>query len=288
MISNNNINIPSLVLAISFFSCGVETAPDSQNNEIQNLEELAPETPTAPEIPTTPPHPLAALVEGTYALRTDSVTEGNFPIIGRIESRMISYALATIQQEGEGFTVTEQSCRYEMGGGSDAMISDTVPTSLEPVTAVITFEGEGDNITYQREETVQLIGIRLDDPANDPLPTDPEDERIFDQEGDGKPGATASIAGGIDGGELLSGDAYFIQRQKFSYSGTRNRNGKLTGLLDDDSNQQVIDATNGFLMLEITNSVPLPELSTATLVPLNGQYDCARISAESATLFPNQ
>ena len=288
MISNNNINIPSLILAISFFSCGVETAPDSQSHEVQNQEELPPETPTAPEIPTTPPHPLAPLVEGTYALRTDSVTEGNFPIIGRIESRMISYALATIQQEGDGFTITEQSCRYEMGGGSEAMISDTVPTSLEPITATITFEGEGDNITYQREETVQLIGIRLDDPANDPLPTDPEDERIFDQEGDGKPGATASIAGGVDGGELLSGDAYFIQRQKFSYSGTRNRNGKLTGLLDDDSNQQVIDATNGFLLLEITNSVPLPELSTAILVPLTGGYDCARISAESANLFPNQ
>ena len=133
-----------------------------------------------------------------------------------------------------------------------------------------------------------MIGVRLDDPSNDPLPTDPEDDRIFDQEGDGKLGATASVAGGIDGGELLSGEAYFVQRQKFSYSGTRNRNGKLTGALDDHSNQQVVDATNGFLLIGVTDSVNLPELSTATLVPVTGQYDCARITAESATLFPNQ
>ena len=91
------------------------------------------------------------------------------------------------------------------------------------------------------------MGVNLDDPQNDELPTDVEDPRIFDHEGDGKPGATAQVGGGIDGGELLSGEAYFVQRQRFSFSGEFTRDGKMHGKLIDRSNQRVIDATNDFL-----------------------------------------
>ena len=109
------------------------------------------------------------------------------------------------QNVGDGFVVSEKPCHFEMSGAeaTKPTISDDVPLSLEPVVAAITFEEAADGtLTYQRAETTQLIGVRLDNPATDPLPTEAYDERIFDQEGDGKPGATATIAGGIDGGQM--------------------------------------------------------------------------------------
>jgi len=281
MTPNKILPLSCIALALSLFACGADTAEEhpGDHSEHHSME---------PEAPAIPRHPLADQVEGTYILRTVSTSEGTFPIVGKTKSTMSGFSLATIKQEGEGFIITEQSCHFEMGG-SEAMkpiVSDIVPQSMPPLSATITFEGEGDTLTYRRSETTQLIGVNLDDPANDPLPTEVDDPRIFDQEGDGKPGATASIAGGIDGGQLLSGEAYFIQRQRFSYSGTRTRDGKMEGMLIDDSNQKVLDATNDFLKLEVTDSTTLLEECTASLIPVDSTYDCARVSNEALTLFP--
>lgn len=288
----------SLIFALLLGGCGGESAPVEPENNTNETQQQTPSdsatnnsdnsqsTPDAEETPAEP-HPLASVVEGTYAIRGISVSEGMFPIIGRTKSTMTLYALATIEQVGDGFTITEQHCRYDMGGSDSApSVDDAVPMSLDPVTTAIVFEGEGDNITFEREETVQLIGVRLDDPANDPLPEDADDSRIFDQEGDGKPGATAVVAGGIDGGQLISGEAYFVQRQTFAYSGTVTADGSaMTGLFVDDSTQKIVEATNDILLLEVTDSVAIPEESLVDLVRLNSTFDCAKLSTEAENLF---
>ena len=302
MSSNRMIVKLPLIFALLTAGCGSENtsneqAPASQeaaqNNqnptESNNESASQPnESNTETESTESAEHPLAALVEGTYALRAISVSEGNFPLLGRTKSSMTSYGLATIKQVGDGFTITEQACRYDMGGNETAKpsVDDAVPQSLSPVSAAIVFEGEGENVTFSREETVQLVGVRLDDPINDELPTESDDPRVFDQEGDGKPGATASVGGGVDGTELFSGDAYFVQRQRFTYTGKLEADGTLRGPLVDNSSQKIVEATNEFLLLEVTDSVAVPEESMVTLVKLNSEFDCAKISAEAESLFP--
>ena len=51
----------------------------------------------------------------------------------------------------------------------------------------------GGRAACDRPETPTGIGVDLEDPANEPLPTDPNDPRIADDDGDGKPGVTATI-----------------------------------------------------------------------------------------------
>ena len=47
--------------------------------------------------------------------------------------------------------------------------------------------------TIKFSKMVELNGINLKDPLNDLLPTDPNDERIYDQDLDGHPGVTVFV-----------------------------------------------------------------------------------------------
>ena len=228
-------------------------------------------------------HPLAHLVEGTYAIKMVIPKLQNLPVIGETESAVLSYSLGTIKQQGHSFTITEQPCHYVASTNELIQVSipDRIPAAITPTVTPITFQGEGDNISYDRAESVVVVGANLADPANDPLPTSPDDDRVVDHEGDGKPGATAMISG------MISGELYYVQRQHYAYSGTRAADGTLSGLLLDRSQQNTIDATEDMLKSD-TSSTPIPERTTATLLPLTGDYTCSQLIYELPTLFPER
>ncbi len=232
---------------------------------------------------TTNVHPLAHLVEGTYAVKMVIPKLQNLPVIGETESSITSYSLATIKQEGEGFMITEQPCHYVASTNEliQVTIPDRIPAAITPTETPITFAGEGDNITYERAESVVIVGANLADPVNDELPTTPDDDRVIDHEGDGNPGATATIGG------MISGELYYVQRQRYSYSGTRAVDGTLSGMLHDNSTQNTIDATEDMLKSD-TSSTPVPERTTAMLLPLTGDYTCSQLIYELPTLLPER
>ena len=134
-----------------------------------------------------------------------------------------------------------------------------------------------------RPETPTGIGVDLADPANDPLPTDPNDPRINDDDNDGKPGVTSSIKVTED----LQGEIYIARREIFAYDVDEQPDGSLVGVVTDGSEQLVIGATNPIFLTQ-AEWIQYGDLtkSPIILIPVEDDWDCTRLMAERDRLFP--
>jgi hypothetical protein len=128
------------------------------------------------------------------------------------------------------------------------------------------------------------VGIRLDDPANEPLPTDPDDPRIIDADGDGKPGITVNIRVTDD----LRGELYIARREIFAYDVRLVEPDLLTGTVTDDSEQLVIGASDPIFASSDANWVQHPDLTKSPIIlrRVGAEWDCERLRAERADIFP--
>ena len=125
-----------------------------------------------------------------------------------------------------------------------------------------------------------LVGCKLADPINTPLPTSPTDPTVFDQDTDAKAGVTIKIGG------FVTGDIYTAQRQRFSYTSMAlPAAGMANGATIDRSEQNTLDATNPLLNQKVTLN-PVDAKSTFRLAKLTGITTCAALITQSATLFP--
>ena len=221
---------------------------------------------------------------GTYAVRMRIAMIMNVPILGELENISMVYGLTEVRANGAGgVEMIERGCgaRSEAGDTIQVVIPAAIPQSIEaPVTTLNVWEQDG-VINWTRPLVVAPIGIRLDDPVNDPLPMDPADPRIWDQDGDGSPGVTVNVEG------FASGDLYIIQKQISSLNGVINDSGELEGFVVDDSEQYTIGSTNPLLNQQIP-SVPNPDrtLSTLRSVRMTEPVDCAWLLENQANLFP--
>jgi len=246
----------------------------------------APETTTSAENLSEEEKALRALdakVKGIYTFQVTLATETN--LFGTPSSTETTfYGLATIARQGDKFQLTERPCRIATDSGPDsdlqASIKDIVPQSMEPIESEIEFTESAEGITFHRPMNTTLVGVNLADPENDDMPEDGDDSRIFDIDGDGKPGLTVSVTGSPGG----DGDIYAVQRLKNQYDGQRESDGTLRGLALDDSDNIVLDATNPLLKLELESSQVL-EKSVVIFKPIDSEYSCEKITAEIDTLF---
>jgi hypothetical protein len=65
-------------------------------------------------------------------------------------------------------------------------LSDAATQAIQPPPATLEVDVVDDVLRIRRPATPTPVGIRLDDPFNEPLPTDPNDPRIVDDDGDGQ------------------------------------------------------------------------------------------------------
>ena len=71
-------------------------------------------------------------------------------------------------------------------------VPDAFTRAIIPRDAFVDIRRDQDGLSLWRPETPTPIGIRMEDP-DQPLPKDPKDPRIADDDGDGKPGVTVKI-----------------------------------------------------------------------------------------------
>ena len=221
---------------------------------------------------------------GIYATQLRMAMIMDVPILGELENISHALLLTEIRADGQGgLEMIENGCgaRSSAGDTIQVEIPAAIPQSIEaPVTTLVVWE-EGDVIHWSRPQLVAPVGIRLDDPLNDPLPTDPNDPRIWDQDADGAPGVTVKVMG------FAAGDLYIIQKQISSLGGILNTDGHLEGNVVDDSEQITIGSTNPLLNQQIP-SRPNPDrsLSTVRSVRMTETVDCEWLLANQAELFP--
>jgi len=92
---------------------------------------------------------------------------------------------------------------------------------------------------FQAQDTLEIWGMNLGEPATEELPTTPDDPRVYDMDGDGKPGATLVL-----GQEVC--ELYVVQRGFVSWSGQIASPIRLAGGGTNRSTQVVLDTTSGF------------------------------------------
>ena len=226
---------------------------------------------------------LQALV-GTYAVQMKIAMIQEVPILGEMENVSTVYGFTEISEDGEGGVVmVERGCgaRSSTGDAINVVIPSAIPRSVTPPVTPLNVWEENGIIHWSRPEVVVPIGIRLDDPVNDALPTDPNDPRIWDQDGDGAPGVTVNVMG------FASGDLYIIQKQVSSEHGILNEAGEMEGFVVDNSLQVTIGGTNPLLNQQIpTRPNPDGSLSTLRSTKMAADRDCDWLLENQNQLFP--
>jgi hypothetical protein len=166
----------------------------------------------------------------------------------------------------------------------ETSLSDAATQAIKPPSTPIEVDEVDGTLRIRRAATPTPVGIRLDDPANESLPTDPGDPRIVDDDGDGKPGLTVTIKVTDD----LTGELYIARREIFAYEAFLAEPDVLTGTVTDDSEQLVIGASDPIFATSDANWRQHPDLTKSPIIlkRVDPDWDCERLAAERDALFP--
>jgi len=172
-------------------------------------------------------------------------------------------------------TVTDQDI--------EVSISDEATSAIVPVATPVEVSEVDGGWRVVRPATPTAIGIELEDPANDPLPTDPDDPRIIDADGDGNPGVTSRVKVTDD----LQGEIYLARREIFAYDLTQESPDRLVGTVTDGSEQLIIGASDPvFLTPAQWEQIDDPDRNPVIWQRVDDTWDCERLAAERDDLFP--
>ncbi|MFZ9627850.1 MAG: hypothetical protein ACO3C1_00700 [Ilumatobacteraceae bacterium] len=167
----------------------------------------------------------------------------------------------------------------------ETSLSDAATQAIRPPATPVEVDIVDGQLHIRRPASPTPVGIRLDDPSTESLPADPDDPRIVDDDGDGKPGITVTIRVG-DG---LTGELYLARREIFAWEAFLVDTDTITGTVTDTSEQLVLGASDPIFATAGSGWVQLSDLSRSPLVlrRVDPTWDCARLALEADTLFPS-
>jgi hypothetical protein len=203
-----------------------------------------------------------------------------------LKTLIISYGFTDFAVEDGRLVESEEFCHADQASNQpiETTISDVATRAIIPISTPVEVSEVDGALRVQRPATPTPVGIRLADPANDRLPTDPTDPRIVDDDNDGNPGITVHVKVG----EGLEGDLFIARREIFAYDMTADGPDSLTGTVKDSSEQLVVGTTNPVLATGDAQWVQYPDLARSPILlrRVGADYDCDRLMAERPTLFP--
>ncbi len=221
---------------------------------------------------------------GTWAelrVLSDSVV---FPLVGGLSRTTSLVQRVTVEQTGDALRIAATYCAATFDNGS-ALTTTINPTFVRSLPAVAS-QGSLDPfalpVTFAQSWTTELHGVRLEHPETDPLPTDPNDPRVFDQDGDGKPGITVhACALGV-----ITGDVYVIERLRTRIEGQVASSDRIEGQVEGTVEQVILGASNAlFLGSIVSRPDPVSSHSRFVLQRMDPAWTCDEILSHSAALF---
>ena len=252
-----------------------------------------PEATAAPSTPSTQPTPAATVPATTDPGRLGEELVGrwaHYDVVayedGLLKTLIISYGFNDFT-EVDGQIVDQASfCFSEQRTDQpiETSLSDAATQAIRPPSTPVEVDEVDGTLRIRRAATPTPVGIRLDDPANESLPTDPGDPRIVDDDGDGKPGLTVSIRVTDD----LTGELYIARREIFAYEAFLTEPDVMMGTVTDDSEQLVIGASDPIFATSDANWLQHPDLAKSPIIlkRVDADWDCERLAAERDALFP--
>ena len=202
-----------------------------------------------------------------------------------MKTLIISYGFTDLDEVDGELVANETFCFSEHRSDQpiEVEMPDAATRAIRPVPIAVDLTVEDGRARLFRPETPTGVGVDLENPAKDPLPTDPNDPRIADDDKDGKPGVTARIVVSPE----IQGEIYLARREIFAYDVDEQRDGSLTGVVEDRSEQLVVGASNPiFVAQDPWTQHPDRSKSPIILRPVKRSWDCDRLRAERDALFP--
>lgn len=222
-------------------------------------------------------------ISGVWAKLVVSSQLSDVPFAGRVRQQTISIQLVNIRQSGGTVTLEAQTCALEFDSGT-SLVQIRFPESFVNSLGIDVKQAQFDptTLSFVQPRTTYLRGVRLQDPEKDPLPTDPKDPRIFDQDADGKPGMTLQVS--VIG--LFNAEIYIIQRDWNSLRGRLTSSTTLDGLVEWGSEQVILGATNP-IFLNNNPTFPDPNLNNSFFrsTRVNNGTSCEQIRGQRDRLF---
>jgi hypothetical protein len=229
----------------------------------------------------TPPIDLS----GTWAHVQVYSQYSTFPIVGRTQN--VTTVILHVQTEQTESTVVMRDayCATTIDNGTilaSTVIPDAFLSSLSSNPRIATLTETDDGIRFVQEWYTEIRGARLDDPEDEPLPTSPDDPRVSDQDGDGKPGMTVKVK--ILG--MISGETYVVQRVHYRLIGAVTSPDTIEGLIEWTNEQITIGASASFFASDIQATVdPVPENSYFIAKRISPEMDCGTLQKTWKDLF---
>jgi hypothetical protein len=185
-------------------------------------------------------------LSGTWGQLQVTATLSNAPMLGELRSSTTTLFLLELDQRGEQLRGTATVCDLAVAseGGMRTIIPDRFVAALEPAEVQGRVEEFAGGYRFVQAPYTQVLGARLDEPDREPLPRDPSDPRVTDQDGDGRPGMTIRVEG------LVGGDIYTVQRTTRALEGVVRDLERIDGHIDWTMEQVTLDASSFLLDID--------------------------------------
>ena len=213
------------------------------------------------------------LFEGTFALQVTTTTEQELPVVGISRAQSVARKLLTVREEEGQFFAEESFCQISMSSDGPAVpsVPNDLVSAIPAVSTPLVLEKEGDQWGWERPRSGIALGVQLENPLTDELPSSAEDDRVWDQDMDGEPGVTLNVTG------LIEGDIYTVIRYVDTLSGTHEGD-RWVGHTQDETEQKIVGASQEVLLLNTTPTiVDDPALNTAFAYPLDEGASCEAV-----------
>ncbi|MEZ4437466.1 MAG: hypothetical protein R3B72_00125 [Polyangiaceae bacterium] len=215
-------------------------------------------------------------LSGVWVMTQVTVSEASVPVVGTIHPVTTVVSLLRLKDDGKRLRGKGDLCQIEVDSGS-SFVTTKLPAAFirslprPQLEAKLDRQDDGTRRLRQAKRTV-VVGAKLERPDTDPLPTEPKDARVIDQDGDGKPGVTVLIEG------IVSGEIYVTQRSWTRLSGTQVGREGFAGSVEFGNEQSILEATSSMLD-DPPDQRPLPDKSWFRMTRLSGDATCATARA---------
>jgi len=196
-------------------------------------------------------------VEGRWALIQVFPLLAEIPLAGEVEQTSYVALFTEISQDDAALVMNDTYCFTDIKTATPiagTVIPEAFMESLVVQPRHGLLESNDGGFRLEMEPYTEVRGAVLSDPDTDPLPTDPEDPRIIDQDGDGSPGMSVRVS--VLG--LLEGEIHVVQRVWYRMSGYVVDENTMIGTLEWTDEQNVVGATNPVFLAE-SSSRPHPD-----------------------------
>ncbi len=211
-------------------------------------------------------------LSGDWAMAQVLVAVADLPVVGRVTIDTTVGVLTHATQSGSQVIFQDRYCFTDAKPSTwlfRTNISDVVMQSIQPAPRQTRLVVDDCDIRLQQDWYTEVRGALLEDPEGDTLPIQPDDPRVIDVEGDGRPGMTiqASILG------IFSGEGYAVQRYRYRLDGSVFNPNLIVGLIDWTSEQNILAATHSLFMESFTDATdPDPAKHRFVMVRTDGTW----------------